>query len=289
MPDRKKRLPENVDGDFYVDSSCIDCDACRFIAPSSFHEGRGHSFVARQPETREEIRRAETALLSCPTASIGTVEKHDFRAAAEALPERVADGVHFCGFTSESSYGALSWFVETPSGNILVDSPRFVAPLVRGIEENGGIRRIFLTHRDDIADATKFAAHFGAERIIHAADVDDRTRGAEVILDGDDDRKIADDAVAIMTPGHSRGSMCLLLGDRYLFTGDHLAYDPTEDRLSAFRDYCWFDWRAQTRSMEKLTTRRFEWVFPGHGRPRYAPFDRMQADLARCVSWMKSC
>ena len=37
------RLPENVPGDFYVDSTCIDCDACRhqlrglFVSHSSAH------------------------------------------------------------------------------------------------------------------------------------------------------------------------------------------------------------------------------------------------------------
>src|SRR5258708_37881214 len=31
-----QRLPENVQGEFFVDSTCIDCDACRQIAPASF-------------------------------------------------------------------------------------------------------------------------------------------------------------------------------------------------------------------------------------------------------------
>ncbi len=29
MADPKKRVLENVPGDFFVDSTCIDCDACR--------------------------------------------------------------------------------------------------------------------------------------------------------------------------------------------------------------------------------------------------------------------
>jgi hypothetical protein len=29
----KKSVPESVPGDFFVDSTCIDCDACRQIAP----------------------------------------------------------------------------------------------------------------------------------------------------------------------------------------------------------------------------------------------------------------
>ena len=38
MANPKKRVPENVPGDFFVDSTCIDCDACRQIAPSVFGE-----------------------------------------------------------------------------------------------------------------------------------------------------------------------------------------------------------------------------------------------------------
>jgi ferredoxin len=32
------RLAENAPGDFFVDSTCIDCDACRQIAPETFAE-----------------------------------------------------------------------------------------------------------------------------------------------------------------------------------------------------------------------------------------------------------
>lgn len=40
-----KRLAANVDGDFFVDASCIDCDACRQIAPSTFEVRDGYSFL----------------------------------------------------------------------------------------------------------------------------------------------------------------------------------------------------------------------------------------------------
>ena len=45
----KKRVPENVPGDFFVDSTCIDCDACRQIAPAVFGEAAETSFVKAQP------------------------------------------------------------------------------------------------------------------------------------------------------------------------------------------------------------------------------------------------
>jgi hypothetical protein len=52
------RLPENVPGDFFVDSTCIDCDACRQIAPKTFSDIGTTSIVQRQPADDEEERGA---------------------------------------------------------------------------------------------------------------------------------------------------------------------------------------------------------------------------------------
>jgi len=67
------RLPSNVAGRFYVDSSCIDCDQCRVIAPDNFarNEDTGSSYVTKQPVTEEEIAKCREAAESCATASIG--------------------------------------------------------------------------------------------------------------------------------------------------------------------------------------------------------------------------
>ena len=53
-----KRLPENVDGPFFVDSTCIDCDTCRQIAPAIFGGSGGFSFVQLQPRSEDERRGA---------------------------------------------------------------------------------------------------------------------------------------------------------------------------------------------------------------------------------------
>jgi len=52
------RLTENIPGDFFVDSTCIDCDACRQIAPETFSDAGDASIVYRQPLTEGETRRA---------------------------------------------------------------------------------------------------------------------------------------------------------------------------------------------------------------------------------------
>ncbi|MEP0775898.1 MAG: ferredoxin [Acidobacteriota bacterium] len=67
------RLPENVPGKWYVDSSCIDCDVCRTTAPDNFkqNEDEGYSFVYKQPENDDELALCEEAKAACPVEAIG--------------------------------------------------------------------------------------------------------------------------------------------------------------------------------------------------------------------------
>jgi len=283
------RLPENVPGQFYVDRSCIDCDTCRRISPETFAQGDGHSFVTAQPETTEARRRALMALVACPTSSIGTDPVADARPGAFAFPETVDENVSFCGYTSERSFGAWSYLVERPEGNVLVDSPRAAGPLLAEMERRGGVATMFLTHRDDVADHEAFHRRFGCERILHAADVSSGTRAVERRLEGEDPVSLAPDLLAIPTPGHTRGHAVLLYREKYLFTGDHLAWSARRGHLVAFRDANWYSWPETIRSMERLVEFRFEWVLPGHGaRYRAGSAADMRRELERCVSWMRT-
>jgi glyoxylase-like metal-dependent hydrolase (beta-lactamase superfamily II)/ferredoxin len=288
MASLARRYPDNASGDFYVDSTCIDCDACRRIAPSVFAEASDHSYVSRQPESQAERRRALMALVACPTGSIGTASRQDVRPALAAFPERVAENVFFCGFTSSDSFGAWSYFIERPEGNVLVDSPRAVNRLLKHFGERGGVATMFLTHRDDVADHEKFARHFGSARVLHERDVTSGTRAVERKISGDEPVRLAPDLLAIPTPGHTRGHSILLYREKFLFTGDHLAWSARREHLVAFRDACWYSWEEQTRSMERLLDYSFEWVLPGHGAWHQAlSAAEMRRDLERCVAWMK--
>lgn len=283
------RLPENAEGEFFVDSSCIDCDACRQIAPASFRDHGGMSSVFQQPRNPEELKRALMALVACPTASIGTVSRRNARAGVEAFPERLTENVYFCGYTSESSFGAWSYLIVRPpeaGGNVLVDSPRFATPLVKHIEQMGGVSLMFLSHRDDIADHAQFAAHFQCPRVMHQGE-GAATAGIERVISGTDPVQLDQDLLLIPTPGHTRGHQVLLYHQEALFTGDHLAWSPERQALTGHRDYCWYSWKEQTRSMENLLAYRFEWILPGHGRMHQAPAKEMHELLERCVARMK--
>jgi ferredoxin len=55
MADPALRLPTNAPGPVFVDRTCIDCAACRRLAPSVFDHAGGRSYVRRQPYIDEEI------------------------------------------------------------------------------------------------------------------------------------------------------------------------------------------------------------------------------------------
>ena len=57
----------NVDGQFFVDHTCIDCDTCRWMAPESFARVGSGSAVVQQPRNEAERLAAMQATLSCPT------------------------------------------------------------------------------------------------------------------------------------------------------------------------------------------------------------------------------
>ena len=287
-----QRRVENVAGDFYVDSSCIDCDTCRWMAPTVFSRENSQSAVTQQPTDEKELLLSMQALLSCPTASIGTVDRpKDMKTVHQTLPIPVTNTVYHCGYHSEQSYGAATYFIQRPGGNILVDSPRFTPPLVKQIEAMGGIQYLYLTHKDDVADHAKFREHFGCDRILHRDEIADGTRDVEMILEGEEAIALAPDLLIIPVPGHTKGHTVLLytppnIDAPVLFTGDHLAWSVRLNQLYAFKNYCWYSWDEQIASMKKLLNCSFEWVLPGHGRRYHADRATMLLELDKCIRWM---
>ncbi len=287
MADLKKKVRENIAGEFFVDSTCIDCDTCRQLAPTIFDDAGSHSFVKVQPDSPETIRATTRALLACPTGSIGTLHANDSSQVMADFPLEIEEGVHYCGFNSPKSYGGNSYFIQHPGGNWLIDSPKFLPHLVKQFEKRGGIARIFLTHQDDVADAGKYAAHFHSQRFIHEAD-QGAQKDAERIVEGTHAFELDDDFTIIPTPGHTRGHMVLLYRGKYLFTGDHLWWRRKRRQLGASSSVAWYSWREQTESMSKLLNYDFEWVLPGHGDRKYLPKPETKKEMEALVNRMKA-
>ncbi len=282
-----KKVKENADGNFFVDSTCIACGACARFAPRCFADAGEYFHVREQPRDGMEKLSVQRALLSCPAGSIGAIEKEDLDAAKNSFPLRLAGGVFINGFNARDSYGADSYFIASPQGNWLVDSPRFAKSLVRKFEAMGGIKYIFLTHQDDVADAHLYARHFQAMRIIHQLD-SEAQKDAELILKDGAVHEI-DRAKIVFAPGHTRGHLVLLWDGKYLFTGDHFAWLEDLNRFGPFRDACWYSWEVQAGSVARLGEfGGVEWVFPGHGGRRQVAPGSFPEIVGDAVAWMKA-
>jgi glyoxylase-like metal-dependent hydrolase (beta-lactamase superfamily II)/ferredoxin len=284
MADVTKRLSTNVEGDFFVDATCINCDTCRQLAPATFREAGDFSSVARQPADDRERHRAYQALLACPVGSIGTAasEPSRMQEAKASFPLLLESGVYYNGFNSAKSFGGNSYFIRHPEGNWLVDSPRYLQHLVEAFERLGGIRYVFLTHEDDVADSARYAERFKAARIIHRADAE-AAPGAERIIEGTEPVRMDGEFLVIPVPGHTEGSLALLYRNRFLFSGDHLWWEREKQGLGAPKRLVW-DERHLLASLARLLDYRFEWLLPGHGERVSLPATEMSGHLARLVA-----
>jgi glyoxylase-like metal-dependent hydrolase (beta-lactamase superfamily II)/ferredoxin len=287
MADLRKKLAGNIDGLFFVDDTCIDCDTCRQLAPAVFADSGDYAIVHHQPQTELELRNATQALIACPTGSIGTTEKIETHDVMNDFPMLLDNGIFYNGFVSKYSFGASSYFIQHAEGNWMVDSPKYMPHLVKKFEEAGGVSYIFLTHQDDVADAEKYAKHFGAKRIIHRYELRAQPN-AEVVIEGEKPVSFGSDFLVIPTPGHTKGHCVLLYNDHYLFTGDHLWWSRNRKALTASRSVCWYSWPEQTRSMEALAGYDFDWVIPGHGERIHLSFPEMKDNLLSLIQRMRA-
>lgn len=292
MADRTKIAPGNVDGDFFVDTTCISCGNCRDLAPNNFSKIAPYYIVSKQPENQSELDEVLNALVCCPEGSIGAISsqaKQGIAAAIKRYPEEIENGVFYLGFNSPDSYGGKSYFIKSQSGNWMVDSPKFSSRLISFIKEHGGLKYIFLTHRDDVAEASAYAAEFGASRIIHKADLEAQ-KDAEIVIDGIDLFEPVPGFKIIPTPGHTMGHCMLLYLDKILFSGDvftsHTYHGEDIETWPPY--YCWWSWDEQTKSIERLTSYSFQMMLPSHGRRFSGTCDQSASALRKVIERCKN-
>ena len=279
-----RRHPLNAPGDWYIDTNCINCTAAATVAPGLIVERGGQSAFARQPETDQELSMAWRARLLCPTASVRT-ERHE-RPVTNVFPEELAPRIYRLGYNASSSYGAHAYLIRRATGNVMIDSPRWTKHVIATIEAWGGLSHILLTHRDDVADADRYADRFDAQVWIHEADRN-AAPYANRILSGPDPQAITADILAIPVPGHSPGSVVYLHEGNSLFTGDSLAWSFQDDDLMVFENFCW-SLDQHTQSLRRLLDYPFTAVFAGHGGSRRLSFGEMHTRLAALVARMVS-
>lgn len=287
MANAKNIVNQNVEGDFFVDQTCISCSNCRDMAPKNFAEAGEYFAVFNQPQNEIQKSQSLDALVCCPVGAIGIRENKknfDLRKAIEAVPKLIenSDGeVFYLGFNSPDSYGGKSYFVKHEGGNWMIDSPKFTRHLVEWIESQGGLSYIFLTHRDDVAQSGEYAKQFNAKRIIHREDLDAEPE-SEIVIEGIEARTFDSDFIVIPQPGHTKGHCMLLYKNKFLFSGDVLTADE-EGNLTTGK-YCWYSWNVQNESLRRLAEYKFSVTLPAHGKRVQTTESLMNSQLTKLVS-----
>jgi glyoxylase-like metal-dependent hydrolase (beta-lactamase superfamily II) len=264
----------------------MNCDVARLLAPELIGSvADGKSVIIRQPTDAEEERMMWRAALACPTRSVGTVDAGT--APDDVFPWEVTPGVLLCGHHDRRSFGAHSWLVPRPDGGLLVDAPHWSRDVVQWSEGHGGIAHVLLTHQDDVADAQRYAEHFGARVWIGDADRHAAPFATDV-LTARHETDVAPGVAAIPMPGHTRGGVVYLVDERWLFTGDSFTWFREREELGAFREQTWYSWDVLRSSLGALadSTHRFEWLFPGHGMWHGTSASDMHRHLDRLVASM---
>jgi ferredoxin len=72
MANKSDKNPRNAPGPYYVDSTCIGCEACVDEAPDNFQmDDSNLAFVTKQPDSPEQKTSCLSALEACPVQAIG--------------------------------------------------------------------------------------------------------------------------------------------------------------------------------------------------------------------------
>lgn len=283
MAEDRARHPGNAAGPWFVDEACFDCDVVRQVAPKLFDRVQRQSVVARQPTTPEDEERMWLAALACPTNS---VRRDPPRPRPRGLyPVELGADIWFTGHNARESFGANAFLIERSWGRAMIDAPSWHPDVAAWCEARGGLDHILLTHRDDVADADRYAERFGARVWIHHDDRDAALWATDVVS-GLDTVEVEDGLTVVPIPGHTRGSVAFALEDEALFSGDSLYWSRNRQDLAIHTAATWFSLEVQLESLARLNqTVQFAWVLAGHGdRHRTSTTDmheRLERLLAR--------
>ncbi|MGW2364713.1 MBL fold metallo-hydrolase [Streptomyces sp. NPDC001667] len=275
---------ERFAGDWHVDERCTNCDVARQLAPGLVGEADGRSVILRAPRDQADVQALHAAAHACHTRSIHPPEGR-LGTALDPFPMALDDDVYLCGHNSTHTAGANSYLLRRPDGTtMMIDTPRWSAPLATRYEALGPVTDVLLTHRDHAAHGRRYADRFGARLWIHEGDLD-AAPDADRVLSGTEAVRIADDVVAHPLPGHTRGSVVYIADERYCFSGDSFYWSRTLGDIEVAETVTWYSIEVLAASLARTAAElRFEWLLPGHGDRRHLPADDMALRMRRLTA-----
>lgn len=155
---------------------------------------------------------------------------------------------------NRDTLGATAYFIVENEANILVDCPAWDENNQAFLQEHGGVRWLFLTHRGAIGKVREIQQATGCDILIQEQE-------AYLLPELNVTRfhheyQLNERTQVLWTPGHSPGSSCLYFSEHggVLFTGRHLL--PTQQGMPApLRTAKTFHWPRQLQSVQLLRDR----------------------------------
>lgn len=166
---------------------------------------------------------------------------------------------------NRATLGGTSYFIVKNNGGILIDCPPYHEDIVTFLNDQGGVKTLFITHRVAISnEVAKLQNALQCEIVIQEQEA---YLMPEAKVTPFRENWQRDDLQAIWTPGFSPGSACLYYSGEggCLFTGRHLLPNQ-QGKLLSLRTAKTFHWGRQLRSLDKLTQRfdrhTLKYIFP---------------------------
>lgn len=168
-------------------------------------------------------------------------------------PQAVLDAV-FAFSPNRDTLGATAYFIVENQANILIDCPAVDEVNLEFLQQCGGVRWLFITHRGAIGKAEEIQKAFGCSIVIQEQEAY-LLPGLEVTAFREE-FALTPQVTAIWTPGHSPGSSCLYYTGHggVLFAGRHLLPNQQGEPVP-LRTSKTFHWLRQLRSVQSLIDR----------------------------------
>jgi glyoxylase-like metal-dependent hydrolase (beta-lactamase superfamily II) len=167
---------------------------------------------------------------------------------------------------NRETLGGTAYFIVENSQNILIDCPSWTAEVQSFLEQQGGVHKLVLTHRQGMSPAILDIQNtFGTEVILQEQEAYLLPKVA--VTSFQTSIELTSTIQVLWTPGHSPGSSCVYYQPQgVLFTGRHLLPDAT-GQLKPIRTAKTFHWLRQLRSvkllLERFTPETLRYFCPG--------------------------
>lgn len=180
-------------------------------------------------------------------------------------PQAVLDAV-FAFSPNRDTLGATSYLIVENNANILIDTPAIDKENLEFLQQHGGVRWLFITHRGAIGKAAELSKILSCSVVIQEQEA--YLLPEITVTKFEKELALNPRATAIWTPGHSPGSSCLYWSGcgGVLFTGRHLLPNKHGQPVP-LRTSKTFHWWRQLRSVELLRERftadTLNYILPG--------------------------